>query len=101
MERLREDAPDQAPAATEAKAEAAKPERAPVTIEVPLDQSVATVFASALEVYAERCRLVQLALRDPADYGKYAVAKSFKTESYEYCKELFERVLAHIGVRAP
>lgn len=101
MERLRKDAPDQAPATTEAKTEAAKPEAAPIKIVVPLNQSVATSFEGALGRYAERCRFVREALLKPDDHNAYIVAKSMKTESYEQCKELFEKVLAHIGVRSP
>lgn len=109
MERLREDETQEAGAAS-AQAQA-KPDLVTVTrpgwtvIGFPLNSVVAHELSAALERYQDACLGVRHALENAGtsiDRGiSYANAKTIKAEVYDQCKEVFERVLAHIGVRAP
>lgn len=78
-------------------------EPAPSTmVDLPVRSAVASELVEALEAYAESSAAVKVALLSfEADNGAlYAATRETKHARYNAAKEVFERVLAHIGVHA-
>lgn len=96
MERLREDAPDQAPVATEAKTEDA----------AAAWSGAGKALNDALIRYTRACSSLKAALLKVGQgidkaVEEYDAARELKRVRYNECREALEIVLAHIGVRAP
>lgn len=84
--------------------DAAAPEPTYRMMCLPVTGPIAGDLELALKQYAEACSAVKVSLQAfESDKGSvlYTAAKETKTARYDQCKEVFERVLAHIGVRAP
>lgn len=104
MERLREEPPgEEAPATVPGAPPGAPPGAAyaqqPYTV---IDGRVGGDLNAALSAYWLACSEVKSALlkmhEDKPE--RYSAAKALKNARYDECKEVFERVLAHIGVHA-
>jgi hypothetical protein len=96
---IRKEQADQAATATEAQAT----ETGPWTVVgVPVHGPLAAEFSLVLQQYGQACSGVKAALlKHGTEPELYTQARTIKEGRYTECMSVFDRVLAHIGVRAP
>jgi hypothetical protein len=101
---IRKEQADQAAPAAEAQATETGASYDPEVwsmVGVPLQSSLAVDFTVALQLYRKACSDVKAALlKHGTEPELYTQARTIKEGRYTECMSVFDRVLAHIGVRA-